>query len=115
MRKLLILLTLTALIGGIALAFLPFSNPDVANALAPLICPDGGTVGTASRSAVEGGTSASFTCTGADEIEAEAGFLPYLVLYSAWCWLPLLPALILIFTTPKPARTPPHEPGLKAR
>jgi hypothetical protein len=115
MRKLLILLTLTAFIGGIALAFLPFNNPDVANALAPLICPDGGTVGMASEAAVDGGINTSFTCTGADEIAAEAGFLPYLVLFSAWCWLPLLPALILIFTTPKLASAAQDERRLKAR
>lgn len=96
MLRLLLIVTILFFLIGIGLAFVPFIMPEVAQAMAPLICPAGSTVNVNQAAASRGGISFTFGCIAPDGSESDAGFLPYLVLFTAWCWLPLIPGTLLI-------------------
>lgn len=97
MKKILRLLILVAFIFGIAIAFAPFVIPDLARQLDPLICPNpDAMVDIIQTSASGGGIRMSFECVDAEGIRSDASILAYIVLFSAWFWLPLLPMILLI-------------------
>lgn len=103
MKRLLFWLTIFAFIVGFASAFVPFLVPSVTTALDPLICPGDEVVQVNQQNAQRGGVLLTFRCLSSDGIATEAGILPYLVLFSAWCWMPLIPAILLVimvFRTP---------------
>ncbi len=105
MVRFLVLLIIVLFIAGIALAFVPFLVPEAGQALAPIICPDGGTVETRQSPSTRGGVSLTFVCVDKGGRESEANLLAYVLLFSAWCWLPLIPEILLVMTVIGRART----------
>lgn len=97
MTRLLVLMIVVLFIGGIAMTFVPFFIPEAAQALAPIICPDGGTVEPRQIPSSRGGISISYVCVDERGRESEGSPLGYLLLFTGWCWLPLIPAVLLIF------------------
>jgi MFS family permease len=97
MKRLLLWLIIVTFILGFASAFVPFLVPSVTSALDPLICPGDETVQVNQQNAQRGGVLLTFRCVNSDGIATDAGILPYIVLFSAWCWMPLIPAILLIF------------------
>lgn len=79
------------------MAFVPFLVPEAAQALAPINCPDGGTVETRQIPSMREGISATFVGVDGRGRESDASVLGYLLLFTGWFWLPLLPALLLMF------------------
>lgn len=97
MKMILWSLVLLAFIFGIAIAFAPFVIPDLARQLDPLICPNPDeTVNIVQTSTSSGGIRMTFECVNPDGVSSDASVLAYVVLFSAWCWLPLLPITLLI-------------------
>lgn len=95
MIRLLVFLIIILFIVGIALAFVPFLVPQVAQALTPILCPDGGAVKTIESPSSRGGVSLSFQCVEGRNT-SEANPIGYLLLFTAWCWLPLIPEILLV-------------------
>jgi hypothetical protein len=83
-------------LAGIAFSYSPFYVPSVAQALAPMICPQGGTVESVREPNAAGSVDLSFVCVDAQGRESDESPFAYLVLFTAWCWLPLIPAAMLV-------------------
>jgi len=117
MKRLLFWLTIFAFIIGFASAFVPFLVPSVTTALDPLICPGAETVQVNQQSAQRGGVLLTFRCVNSDGIAKDAGILPYFILFSAWCWMPLIPSILLIIlvfrSSSKPEPDSPIRGNLK--
>jgi hypothetical protein len=99
MRGCLLLLVIVGFIAGIGLAFIPFLVPEVAAAMDPLICPaEDETVTLRQRPSYRGGVNISFECIDAEGAASEPAFAVYLVLFMAWCWIPIVPFILLIIS-----------------
>ncbi len=104
MKQLLRWLVLLAFVVGMMMAFVPFLIPDVARVFDPLICPKPDESVTITQGSFSGGgIRMAFQCVNADGVGVDAWIVPYVVFFSAWCWLPLLPIILLtIITRRKP-------------
>jgi hypothetical protein len=96
MQRILLYLIVMLFVAGFAVAFVPFLVPGVAQALDPLICPGDETIALHQQSAARGGVNITFRCVDAEGNSREVGFAPYLILFTAWCWLPLIPGVLWV-------------------
>jgi hypothetical protein len=98
MRGCLLLLVILGFVVGIFVAFVPFLVPEVATAMDPFICPGDETVTLRQRPSYRGGVNISFECVGVEGASSEPAFIVYLVLFMAWCWIPIVPFILLLLS-----------------
>lgn len=95
-RRLLLGLVVLLFVTGIVVAFLPMFVPEADAIFQTTLCPSGSEVIRREQSANDGGIRVTYQCEDAQGVRAEPSILPFIVLYSAWCWLPLIPIVVLL-------------------
>jgi hypothetical protein len=92
------LLVIIGFVAGIFIAFIPFVVPEVALKLDPIICPGNEIVDIHTEPARDGGTSFSFVCVNDAGRVSEPNFVIYLILFTAWIWVPFIPFVLLMLS-----------------
>ncbi len=95
-RRILLWLVVLLSILGVVVAFLPMFVPEIDAVFQTTLCPAESTVIRRDQSVNDGGIRVTYQCEDAQGVRTEPSILPFIVLYSAWCWLPLVPIVLLL-------------------